>query len=125
MRREALALAVRMAGLDNGGSDEAVRWFEEISTLLGGEDSGMENYSARHAAIREQVTTFAADCLVPAPGRKESAMLIYQGYLRWWDATRGERLTLNLFGRALGGIYSKAKGGTVWYMDVKLREDYR
>ncbi len=125
MRREALALAVRMAGLDNGGSDEAVRWFEEISALLGGEDAGMENYSARHAAIMEQVTTFAADCLVLAPGRQESAARIYQSYLRWWDATRGERLNPHIFGRCLGNIYTKTKSGTVKYVNVRLREEYR
>ena len=116
---------MRMAGLDNGGSDEAVRWFEEISALLGGEDAGMENYSARHAAIMEQVTTFAADCLVPAPGRQESAARIYQSYLRWWDATRGERLNPHIFGRCLGNIYTKTKSGTVKYVNVRLREEYR
>ena len=89
------------------------------------EDAGMENYSARHAAIMEQVTTFAADCLVPAPGRQESAARIYQRYLRWWDATRGERLNPHIFGRCLGNIYTKTKSGTVKYVNVRLREEYR
>lgn len=68
---------------------------------------------------------FADECLHIAPGRKEGAARIYKTYLRWWNEKRGEKLSLSAFGRELGGIYPKAKDGTVWYLDVRLNAAWR
>ncbi len=123
MRKDVMTLAVRMAALDNGGTDEAVYWFREISDMIGAETPpAMSELSAEAG---RQVEAFAEQCLSLAPGRKESAAMIYRAYLRWWDERQGKRLTLCAFGRALGRVYPKTKDSTIWYMDVRLKSEYR
>ena len=123
MKREALALAVRMAALDNGGSDEAVRWFGEISAMLGSDAGNVTAYN--NQATVEEARDFAAACLEAEPGHLEKAGRVYAAYRRWRGTRQGLPLSQSALGRALGSLYRKRKFGDVEYLDVRLREEWR
>lgn len=129
MRKEVMALAVRMAALDDGGSEEALRWFGELARIMSDdappaqttEDGG----NADRPAAAQQAAAFAEHCLRLAPGRKESGATLYRAYLKWWNPDQGSRLTLSAFGSALSHIYPKTRSGSVWYLDVRLKRGWR
>ena len=119
--------AVRMAGLDNGGRDEAVRWFEEISTLLGGEGASARaklfRPPCRHPGTGDDVRG-GLPCPGPGQERKRHAYLPGLSALVGRDAGRTAHPE-SLRPRFGAASIPRPKAGRSGSTDVKLREDYR
>ncbi len=107
--------ALQTARLDNGGSDDALRWFAALCRMVSAHRTGTSSWEAARQ--------FMDACLVPAPGRRLDASTIHQALRRWWreQEREGPPPSQKVLGEALGTVYRGRNSNGRYYLDVAFK----
>jgi putative DNA primase/helicase len=84
--------------------------------------NSISEHTKAYLAKADDIEIFISDCLVEAPGKKTSATVLYEAWLRWCQSNRVVVSSKHAFTKRLKEVldWNEGRGHVIYYENVEL-----